>query len=152
MLRVVLALLAGLPLLMPPGMCFCKFTPCGKALVDDQCGCGDLACSRASAGTCEVSCCSHGVVADRHGAAGDPATMSQPGHGHHEHCSDCPAIFGATPNRIAPSPLVVFAMFDFATGFVEFELITKHRFEILADAPRSRSLPPFFLTHCSLLL
>jgi hypothetical protein len=151
MFRTVIAILAGLPMLMPQGLCICQFalrdcstqnkslspTPASHLAGSHDCRCGHGHGKPAVA----AECCQSLVA----------VSQSTPGHDRHDHDRNCPTVLAATPNKIAtnPSPLVlnVVSAIAFASSVVSHSQICRTCQSVDPDAS-----PPIILMYCTLLL
>ena len=147
-LRQLLALIVGLPMLMPPGMCVCQFMPCNNASN------GYVRTSYVSTGDPD-KCCKCSSRSDRAGLVapiGGTVAKSSPGQLPHEHAPSCPAALGATPNKISPAPFVMPPSLDLAVSYFWVEIQTISSRGQQDEALVQGSPPPLFLAHCSFLL
>lgn len=146
-LRHLLALVVGLPMLMPPGICVCQFVPCGDASTEYQ----ETSSETVAVATERCKCSTH---RDKTELASTDELLAKlsPGHAPHEHAPGCPAKLGTTPNKIAPPPLVAPDALDLAVSYcwVEVQSIASRKLtdEVLVQG----SPPPLFLAHCAFLL
>jgi len=146
-LRHLLALVVGLPMLMPPGMCVCQFVPCSDASTEYQETSSDTAAVAAE----RCKCSTHRNAVELT-SSDEPVAKSSPRHVPHDHAPGCPAKLGATPNKIAPPPLVAPHALDLVVSYfwVEAQSIASRGLadEVLVQG----SPPPLFLAHCAFLL
>ena len=96
-LRHLLALVVGLPMLMPPGMCACQFVPCRDASTEYQETSSDTVAVAAE----RCKCSTHRNAVELT-SSDEPVAKSSPSHVPHDHAPGCPAKLGATPTIFSP--------------------------------------------------
>lgn len=140
--RALVFLLAGWPLLMPPGMCVCQFVRAGDvAPRSSECSCGDEdedfcpgpGCDRDSANC--GPCGDEGAPAKESYPPGCPANKKTD---HSKLLEQHRQLLAVT--EVAPTPLP--AYLDLASG---------QRLDALSPAPQPPG-QPLYLTLCSLLV
>jgi hypothetical protein len=162
MFRVLLTILAGLPMLMPPGMCICQFVPCGRASGDEtrlplpavgavsveadsgpSCGCGHRR-SRSQQVTQEPG--------KPGGWQSIPVDHPSPGPLAGQHAPGCPAAMTAATEKVALPTFQVHTLLVLAldcTGFTPVSVEVNSAAERVTIRPHS---PPLFLSFCTLLI
>lgn len=164
MCRVLLTILVGLPMLMPPGMCFCQFVPYGRASAGDNSlpfptdhhvGAGKA--SGRSCGCCSSRCGSDPAERDP-GKPGDQPTIPAQDSDHvplpGRHAPGCPFAFTAATERVAlpntPSPvqMLLVPIVNFV-GFLTIRVKPTIPSVRVSNCIHS---PPLFVVHCSLLI
>lgn len=164
MFRAVVAFLAGLPMLMPPGMCLCQFLPRGEEFTAPPArqalSSGEVA--DASDETCDCRCGHRHQRANRDDSAPDEiktalrsAALSDcerpTSHLPANHQPGCPAATGASPTK-TPMAAVPAQTPDLAAGVVTL-LGDADSCNRMCHEPMAAPLaPPLFLSHCSLLI
>lgn len=162
MLRVLLTILVGLPMLMPPGMCICQFVPCGRAATDEtrlplsadgaamvgadsgpSCGCVHRR-SRSQQAKQEF-----GKPGGLESIPVDPPSpWPLPG----QHAPGCPAAMTAATEKVALPTFQVNTLLVLALDFVGFTPVSvevNRPAERVTIRPHS---PPLFLAFCRLLI
>lgn len=162
MFRVLLTILVGLPMLMPPGMCLCQFLPCGRASADESrppspgvqtvrpgvdsvpsCGCGQRR-SRSQQAQQEPG--------KPGGWENIPADHSSPGPLPGQHAPGCPAAMTAATDKVALPTSQVQKLLVLAADFFGFTPVSVKAaipVERVTSYPHS---PPLFLSLCTLLI
>jgi hypothetical protein len=162
MFRVLLTILAGLPMLMPPGMCICQFVPCGRASADEtrlpvptdgavtvavdsgpSCGCGHR---RSQSQQAKQKPGKPG------GLENIPVDHSAPNPLPGQHAPGCPAALTAATEKVALPTSQLQTLLVLALDFVGSAPVSSEM-----DGPSERVTirphsPPLFLSYCTLLI
>ncbi len=152
MARVLVLLLILPPLLMPPGMCICQFTPVANASPVST-----IPAERRSAAShtqspkkdcaCD-SCRSRGAVAGHD----NELPPREPVRGPTEHWPGCPAAADSLPLSLVLPTLTLEADFTFASEFVTATGEVANPVARILPLPPQTASPPLFISHCSLLI
>lgn len=157
MFRVLLTILIGLPMLMPPGTCICQFVPCGRASADetrlpspgetavsagaDSGGCGH--CRRRSEQTNQEP--------GKPGGESIPIDHSSPVPLPGQHAPGCPAACTTSTEKVALPTSQVQTLLVLALDFIGFTTVVKASIPAVQELDHVHS-PPLFLSHCKLLI
>ena len=96
MFRILLTIIATMPMLLPSGMCPCQWLPCGRASSDGDHGISNVVGAETIGGDCCDSCgvTSSTLMVHETGDSGEhPPRHSAPLPGKHTPC--CPALLAA---------------------------------------------------------
>lgn len=148
MFRAFVAFLAALPLLLPPGMCICRFVPCADCSVPHE---EHVTNSSADELTQCSKCSAHRAQPET--STGESATKNSPGHSHQDHAPWCTAITGDADRVATESVSVPTEYVTVLNGYVaNFEWATvvpsRSRDFVAASIPS----PPLYVSHCALLI
>ena len=155
-MRFLVAILVGLPLLLPPGMCLCQFVPCATA---DPNTAESGVIQETSARVAETSGCSCGkhrvkATTSSDNAIGQPCAASNQSSFPvpHEHAPGCPALRSGDQSKIAQSHRL---QWDEGTTLIETRNVpnptTRLAHRTTADF-RPIANTPFYLTFLTLLI
>ncbi len=159
MFRLLLTILVGLPMLMPPGMCLCQFVPCGHASADETRlpSSGEGAVNAvADSGGCG-HCRSRSAQAKQEpGKPGNrenvPVEDSDPVPLPGQHAPGCPAALSAGTEKMALPTSQVQTLLLLALDCVGFTAAsTNANIAVERVTSHVHSLP-LFLSHCTLLI
>jgi hypothetical protein len=155
-MRVLMAIVVGLPLLMPPGVCICQYLPCAHATPPEVRTAGTAACETEKPSSC--ACLrhrTHGTRVNEHGdasaAAAAVADRETTCPGRHEHSPGCPVV--ANAHKVLPGASPRLLAFAFASA--ELPAVIDLRSEGVKRAGATSVQPvgsPIYLTFCALLI
>lgn len=155
-MRSLFLLVAGLPMLMPPGMCVCQFVPCRTAAV--PLATTQLLASQGPRHAPDCTCCrSHRLEASAdtsprdygpEATPGSPSPCPLPG----KHWPGCPAALGVAPVQVALPTTAVLPDADLAGGRVQIVVEPAAPVLRVNASPVAPETPPLFLAHCTLLI
>ncbi len=158
MLRGLVTLLVSLQLLMPPGMCICQFAPHANEVSVATLRDGQNAAHHTTEElrSCRCTACLSQVTHDRGTAPSElaqkPFQEEQNTPKPANHFPGCPAELGDMPTKMAVSN-VILELDDFeAVSLVDRWIATDpvgREKDRLNFTPHS---PPFFISHCTLLI
>lgn len=157
-MRTVLAFLALLPMLMPPGMCICRLAPVVRAAPNTQSVVSDNKTvvahdTNAKSGCSCDSCRSQTSPVAGTDRTNPPTTRDEsPSEEPFKHSPSCPAATDATPLTLLVQPTTI--PHD-AVATLNF-LTPVHSLFVFAVRPASSTMrtsaPPLFISHCALLI
>lgn len=145
MIRALIAILAGLPMLLPTGLCVCHVGRDASA----------QSSSPSTAAKSRDCCCAHRhkdqVVSTAACQSSHQLKQSLSGQQRHDHDRECPAVLATMPNKAVPHSSSL--MLD-ANPVVAFDLAVVSHSQALQKykSVDSGASPPIILMHCTLLL
>lgn len=148
-MRALLAILVGLPMLMPPGMCICQLLPCAAAASTT-----DRKADSPSPETC--ACRKH--VASQTCTTGQETRTSSTNDDHplgpvpYKHSPGCPAAQSADQSKLVQSQRLT--LNEGSTALMAFELpvVESPRFNSLQARCFRPAETPIYLSHLTLLI
>jgi len=148
-MRVVLALLIGLPLLMPPGVCLCQFVPCHAAPTPAAPACDASAEDPPRPGS---RCRCRAVHPSEQAPPQDQPTPATPRPTPPDHQPDCPGFAVPTlaqpPVPADPAPLLLDLSWESAVLFVAWVPVARAPLPSADQHPT----PPRLALFCTLLI
>lgn len=157
MFRSLVTLLVALPMLMPPGMCICQFAPTGKVSAAPPSWAGQRPVGHTSNSRAECRCnsCREQVAAAGLPTDGEdrPASPNEAPVGPGQHAPGCPAAHGDVPTKMAASTAVTIPFDAHPQCF--FSLVAEPAARVgrgREGVSRPAVSPPFFISHCTLLI
>lgn len=152
MFRSLVTLLVALPMLMPPGMCICQFAPTGKVSASPPSWAGQRQTDHTTDSRVDCRCDS---CRERAAATGEdrPASPDEAPVGPGKHAPGCPAAYGDVPTKMAASTTVTIHLDAHPQCF--FSLVAEPAALVgrgREGVSRPAVSPPFFISHCTLLI
>jgi hypothetical protein len=156
--RAVLAILVGLPMLMPPGMCLCEYLPCP----DESSTIVDSLSVDENASECQSNHCRCGHRRHRPSAAEQPTRIvkTSAGIGVHsapvphsdKHHPGCPAAIGPISVQASPRNAPVLMPIPIIAPEVAFSSVIASNVNVPVQDTSPLPLNRRYIAHCSLLI
>jgi hypothetical protein len=156
--RALLAILVGLPMLMPPGMCLCEYLPCP----DESSTIVDSVSVDENASECQSTHCRCGHRRHRPSAAQQPTRVvkrsagigvySAPVPYSDRHHPGCPATIGPISVQASLRNTPVLMPIPMIAPEVAFSSVIDSNFTAPVQDTSSPPSNPRYIAHCSLLI